>query len=265
LVWAAFNNGVAVCYDMDGNQKWVTIIEKCPNGWGPSASPLLIGNLLIVNFNNLVALDADTGKEKWRAKTGFSWGTSGYINIGGTDILITPKSHFIRVSDGKILGGGRICNLTYNGPTILDGKAYFIQNGGKAVEIPKQAGDKMNPKVLWTTSPKKDRYYASPLVHNGLVYAITQKNVFSVINADDGKIVYSKTLDLGKGAAYPSITLGGKYVYVSQENGTTIVLEHGKEYKEAAKNKLEAFRSSPVFIGTKMYLRTRNYLYCIGK
>jgi outer membrane protein assembly factor BamB len=212
-----------------------------------------------------VALDAETGREKWRARTGFSWGTSGYVNINGTDIIVTPKSHFIRASDGKIIGGGRICTLTYNSPTILDGKAYFIQNNGKAVEIPKQAGDKLVLKELWKTSPKKDRYYASPVVHDGLVYAITQRNVFSVIDADNGKIVYSRTLDLGKGTVYPSITLGGKYIYVSHDNGTTLVLEHGREYKEVAKNKLEKFRSSPVFIGTKMYIRTLQHLYCIGK
>ncbi|MHC4983091.1 MAG: hypothetical protein ACYTF6_07990 [Planctomycetota bacterium] len=45
----------------------------------------------------------------------------------------------------------------------------------------------------------------------------------------------------------------------------TIVLEPGREYKQAAKNKLEGFRSCPVFLGKRMYVRGLKHLYCIGQ
>ena len=47
--------------------------------------------------------------------------------------------------------------------------------------------------------------------------------------------------------------------------GTAIVLEPGREYKEIAENRLEPARSTPVFAGSRMYLRTLKNLYCIGK
>ena len=41
--------------------------------------------------------------------------------------------------------------------------------------------------------------------------------------------------------------LAGKYLFVSSENGTTLVLEPGRQYKELARNKLKPFRATPVF------------------
>ena len=61
-----------------------------------------------------------------------------------------------------------------------------------------------------------------------------------------------------------SITLAGKHLYVSSDNGSTIVLEPGREYKELARNSLETFRSSLVFEGKRMYVRTTKGLWCIG-
>ena len=55
--------------------------------------------------------------------------------------------------------------------------------------------------------------------------------------------------------------------------GLTIVLQPGRQYKEVAQNVLEESKdgksqeqmvSTPVFEGSRMYYRTPNYLYCIG-
>ena len=89
--------------------------------------------------------------------------------------------------------------------------------------------------------------------------------LFSVLDAKTGKIIYEKKLDQLKATTYPSPVLAGNYVLLSDEKGTTIVLEAGREYKETAVNVLEPFRSSPIFIGNRMYVRTLKSLYCIGK
>ena len=46
---------------------------------------------------------------------------------------------------------------------------------------------------------------------------------------------------------------------------TVHVLEPGREYKELARNSLETFRSSLVFEGKRMYVRTTKGLWCIGE
>ena len=70
---------------------------------------------------------------------------------------------------------------------------------------------------------------------------------------------------MGRGSTYPSISLAGPYLFVSSDNGTTVVVQPGREYKELARNKLEAFRSSLVFEGKRVYIRTEKNLYCIGE
>ena len=81
----------------------------------------------------------------------------------------------------------------------------------------------------------------------------------------------SKTWDLnlgersGSNSAYASITLAGDKLFIGAENGTTVVLRPGRTYKEIARNKVEGFRSSPVFEGERMYLRAFDYLYCFKK
>jgi hypothetical protein len=90
-------------------------------------------------------------------------------------------------------------------------------------------------------------------------------SIFSVVDAQTGQLVYEKRLDFGGGQSYPSITLAGQRLFVSSDNGTTLVLEPGREYKELARNTLETFRSSLVFEGKRMYVRTTKGLWCLGE
>jgi len=103
------------------------------------------------------------------------------------------------------------------------------------------------------------------VVHDGLVYGVTQASVFSAIDAATGKVVYEQNLNLGREQAYPSIALAGKHLFVSGSSGQTAVIEAGREFKEVGRNKLEPFRSTPVFQGTRMYVRGLKHMYCIGK
>ncbi len=85
-----------------------------------------------------------------------------------------------------------------------------------------------------------------------------------MLDARTGEIVYEKHLDLN-GDTYPSISLAGDRLYVSSDDGTSIVLQPGREYKELARNKLETFRSSLAFEGKRVYIRTAKNLFCIGE
>lgn len=263
-VYVLFGTGVAACYDLVGNRKWIKLIEKPTHGYGHSASPLLVGDKLLVHVVDVFAINTKTGEVRWRAKSKQCWGSLVQAKVGGADVVITSSGYAVRISDGEVLTD-RLPFLQYNSLIVDNGVAYFIQPQAVAVKLPKDAGEKINHRPFWRGKLKKDRYYASPLLHNGLIYAITQKNVLSVIDAKDGALVYTRKLSLGGGTVYPSITLAGDYLYVSIDNGTTFVLKPGREYEEVSRNKLELFRSSPVFKGKRLYIRGYKNLYCIGK
>ena len=70
-----------------------------------------------------------------------------------------------------------------------------------------------------------------------------------------------------------SPTLAGKYIYLMDNQGTTLVIQPGREYREVARNFLAEskdgkeqaqFNSTPIFEGTRLYYRSPGHLYCIG-
>ena len=189
-------------------------------------------------------------------------GTSIPTRVGGVDVVLTPTGHMVRVADGKILAD-KLGRCGENSPILHDNIAYFIAGNATAVKLPSSADDKLE--TLWKGNLKGDGYwFASPIYHDGLIYAVHRTAAFSVVDAQTGKLVYFDRLNFG-GDVYPSICLAGKYLYVSSDNGTTIVLEPGREYKEIARNNLETFRSTPIFEGRRMYVRTQKHLWCIGE
>ena len=266
-VWVLFGTGVTACYDTEGTRRWIAYVERPRQGYGTSASPVLAGGKVMLHVNDMTALDAATGKEAWKCSgLRHSWGTSLVTKLGGDEVLVTPGGDMVRVSDGKRIAR-RVSRLEYNAPLIDDGKIYYIQHGGGCFRVPADAGDSVKPEKIWGCTPKKDRYYSSPVMHDGLIYAIMRNRIMSVIDAKTGQVVYEQQLSgkLGRGQAYSSITLGGDHIFVSSDDGTTLVLRPGRTYEEVARNKLESFRSSPVLRGSRMYVRGRGHLWCIGK
>ncbi len=262
-VYVLFGTGVAACYDLAGNRKWIKLIQKPVHDYGHSTSPLLVGDKLLVHVIDVFAVDTKKGAIHWREKSKLAWGSLVHAKVGGADVVVTSSGCVIRISDGEVLTR-RLPALSYNTPIINGDRVYFIQARSEVFKLPKNAFEKINRRPLWQATLKKDRYYASPVLHQGLVYAVTQGSIFSVINSKDGSVVYTKNLRLG-GKPYPSITMAGNYLYVSSDNGATVVLKPGREYEEVSRNKLETFRSSPVFKGKRLYIRGYKNLYCIGK
>jgi outer membrane protein assembly factor BamB len=269
-VYVIYGNGLAAGYDLDGNRLWLKLIEHSTAAYGHGASPVLVKDKLIVHFADLVALDTKDGSEVWRTKINPSHGTSMPTRIGDVDVLIHPGGYAVRISDGKILEKN-LGSCGPNSPIIQDGNVYFMAGQARGFTLPSSLEGKVNWEPLWKrkgTNLKGGGYwFPSPILHEGLLYALCASGNFTVVDAKTGERVYEDRLEFGKsrGECYPSLTLAGKYLFVGCDNGHTLILEPGREYKEVAHNSLETFRSSPVFEGKRMYVRTVKNLFCIGE
>jgi outer membrane protein assembly factor BamB len=261
-VYVLFGNGVAAAYDLSGHRRWARVVDRPSSGWGHSASPLLIGNKLVVHVRRLIALDAATGSNVWQAAGDPRWGSPVLARIGSQEVCVTPGGDVVNVSDGAVLAR-KVSNLDFCTPLVREGIAYFVQHGGRAIRLPEPSGPESMPETLWTTKPENDRYYASPVLRDGVLYATTQKGHLSLIDAATGEVLCSKDLKLG-GTAYPSIVSAGPYVYVSSDSGCTVLLKPGRQIEVFATNRLEPFRSSMLFAGTRLYVRGLQHMYCIG-
>ena len=64
---------------------------------------------------------------------------------------------------------------------------------------------------------------------------------------------------------YPSLTLVGKHLLLSNDVGETLVLAPGRQYREVGRNSLTSgCGASPVPDGPFLFLRGGGNLFCIG-
>ena len=67
LVFYVKAMGLCACYDLQGNQKWIRIIETAEDEEHFSSSPVFVGDQIILSWGGLVALNAKDGKTLWTA------------------------------------------------------------------------------------------------------------------------------------------------------------------------------------------------------
>jgi len=237
------------------------MIEKPPQRYGHSASPVLVGGHLLLTLNHLTALDPATGQTVWQTKINPKWGTPVPVRVNDTDAVAMPGGELIQVSDGAILAQ-RLGDLIYGSPVVTDDMLIYICAKSAAYRMPFEiTRQRLTP--AWTAELGKNKHYASPVHHEGLIYGVHERGGLYVLDAATGELVYERPLALGGGTYYPSVTFAGEYVYVSSENGTTVVLKPGREYIEVRRNQFEAFRSCMVFRGRRLFIRGADHLYCI--
>jgi outer membrane protein assembly factor BamB len=264
-IWMVFGQGVVACWDISGKKVWETFLEVPPHKkWGSCISPRLAGDVLAVQFENLYGLDPNTGVTKWKVKTGWKWGTPVVAKISGKDILYTCKGKAFDAASGQEFPEQGLPALDFNSPCLVNGVLYYIYDKPKAFTLPSSLSDK--PAPLWPEiklDESKARYYATPVIHDGLVYAINEKGLFYVLDQATGSVVFTNKFNFD--ITYQSPTLAGDYVFLSCEKGITAVVKTGRTYEFVALNNLEKFRACPVFSGTRMYIRTLKHLWCIGR
>jgi outer membrane protein assembly factor BamB len=266
-VYAALGNGVVACYSLEGRRVWVQYVEPAQLTYGPSASPVLVGGTLLVDSSRLRALEAATGRSLWKAGEGDPhYGTPALLSLGGTLFAVTSKGAVIRVSDGVVLANQIARGLGGDqapSPIVHEDVAYFAYRRTSAVKLSFVDG-RIRGEKLWEQELPGD-VISSPVLKDGRIFVIPYDfPVCLVLEAKTGRILLEKETDLAPNI-YPSLSLAGNRLYVSNDKGDTVVLEATAEGKVIRRNQLpEGSGASPAFSGSHLYLRGGGFLYCIG-
>jgi outer membrane protein assembly factor BamB len=273
VVYVLLGNGIVASYTLSGQRNWITWLPaEQTSPYGRSSSPILAGDVLIAPMSHLHGIDRKTGKLLWEAKgVESAYGTPVVVDLSGTAMVITPGGFAVRASDGKVLAKD-LGSLMYGSPVAEGNTVYFVGPELTAVKL-SLAGDKVSVKRLFDENLDGE-YMASPVLHDGLLFTITTSAIYVVIDAKTGKPVFEpRTLELlpagdpktGAPTVYPSPTLAGGMLYLSNTGGETFVLRAGKAYEEISRNRLPSgCPACPVFAGGQMFLRGETELYCIG-
>lgn len=300
-VYVWFTQGVAACYDLAGNRQWIVrvdeIFKKPGEKEGPYSYPstpvLADGKLIIwMNGNMMVGLDAKTGHVAWKT-TGAIGADNGIpalkaMTIAGRNVVLVGAM-MIDAADGKPiqhLASGASAVLS-GSMTVQEGVVYYAWNQQPAEDYTAAKDLPYKPKmtnVSWNEKWRPRFFFASPLMVGDLLYSIENVGRLTVGDLKTGAKCYEQLLDMRPWVSANSVGVSaspaaaGKYVYFFDNQGTSIVLEQGRQFKQVARNRIETqmyrplphnpqemFNASPVFDGKFMYLRGEQYLYCIGE
>lgn len=277
-VFAVFGSGVVTCYSREGKRLWLRQLDAANRKYGHSSSPLLVGGLLLVNVRHLVALNPDTGAVVWECKeAGETYGTPARMTLQEIPIVITPLGVVVRVRDGAVLAtaiaediGGDEYSIS---PVVSGDVVYLGDRNTSAVRLELRDG-KVQSKTLWQVELPNSAY-ASAVVLKGLYFYAGKRAEYVVLDAATGATVLERVLKLapaggedldhGNANVYPSLTVADGKLFVGNDVGQTFVLEATREYKELARNQLaEGSGATPAFAGSSLFIRSGEFLYCIG-
>jgi outer membrane protein assembly factor BamB len=278
-VYVSFGKTGVLAFDHGGNQLWQTSVGEELNGWGTGNSPILYKDLVIINASvesqSLIALNARTGREVWRAPgIRESWNTPILVNTAGgaTELVVAimPKILGFDPASGKQLWS---CNTDINwymAPSLVSHNDIVYSVGGRtggglAVRVGGR-GDVTSTHRLWTI--RKGSNVTSPVYHDGHLYWMHENlGIAYCARAATGEIVYEARVP-GGGQVYASPVLADGKIYYLARDGKTHVLPAEPRFEVLAVNSLGergVFNASLAIADGRIYLRSNRYLYCIAK
>jgi outer membrane protein assembly factor BamB len=295
VVVASFGSQGVHAYDVNGNFRWKVDLGRMDVGaydiptfeWGPASSPIIWNGLVIVQVDTqadsfLIALKADTGETAWKTdrKELPSWGTPTVAMTRDGPILVTNASNFIRGYDPRTgkelwrLGG----SSKITAPTPLFDEGLFVVASGRSPERPifvvrpdargnvtLPPGKTSSDAVAWSRTGRGP-YMPTPLIYQGLLYVLANNGVFDAYNLKTGEEVYRQRLSSpGNGFSASPVAADGK-IYLSNEDGDTVVVAAGPEFKQIATNSMgELLMATPALSEGMMFVRTLRSLFAVGR
>jgi outer membrane protein assembly factor BamB len=279
-VYAWFGTGQIVALDMNGGLVWKrhlgTEFAPFDISWGHSSSPVLFRDSLVLlcyqpSSSYLVALDARTGKDRWKVDRGkgvTSYSTPLVVETPQRAELIVNSS--LGMSGHDAASGALLWHIeetsrfpipmpVQHGGTIYTSRGY--RSGPFMAIRPGGTGNVADSHVVWKV-PTGAPYVSSIVHHDGLIYMVGDVGVATVTDAKTGERVWQERVG-GVYSASP-VAADGK-IYLLSEDGQSIVLAAGRPPRVLAKNKLDARQlASPAVSGGRLFIRSDEFLYAIG-
>lgn len=250
--------------------------------WGVGSSPILYGDLLIVNAalesNQLLALDRRTGKTVWSA-TGFpaSWNTPTIVKVDGHDELVVNSNGKLRAfdpKDGKELWYCKSIKAAELCPSIVvhEGVIFVIGHPGGQSQAVRAggSGDVSATHIVWQTP--KGSNVGSPVYKDGHLYFINDsRGIATCLDAATGAVVYEQPLSSRqrRDRWYSTPLLAGDKMYcVGRETGTYVIAAK-PQFELLATNVIanddSISNASPAVSDGQIFLRSNKYAYCFGR
>jgi len=281
-VYVNFGSRGLYAYSLEGELLWKKDLGRLRMrmAFGEGMTPVVHGKYLVVQHDHegqsfVAAFDKTTGEELWRAERDerSSWAQPVVAGYEGQKQLVTSSTR-VRAYDletGELIweAGGLGANAI---PAVVnvDNELVIAMTGYRdanamAIRLGGEGDLTGDPEYILWTNEKGNSYTPSPVLHEGLLYFVTDRGMISAFAARTGEKFYHQQRLPGIYSFKASPVAADGRLYLASEEGDVIVLKLGKSYEVLAVNKMgeETFIASPVVSGPDLFLRSQDELFCI--
>jgi outer membrane protein assembly factor BamB len=128
-----------------------------------------------------------------------------------------------------------------------------------------RSGDLTGTDAIVWENQRGNSYTPSPVLHDGILYLLTDSGMLSALDAKTGKPHYQQER-LPKPYQFKASPVGanGK-LYLATENEDVVVVRMGPKFEVLATNTLkdQTFIATPAIVGGEIYLRGQSTLFAI--
>ena len=253
-VWVMTGTGIIKAFDLEGDELWTRNIPESYGAfglnWGYASSPLLHGDALYVQVlhgmrtddpSYVLRLNAETGETVWR---------------------VERPTEAVRESPDS-----------YTTPALLeyDGTTEIVITGGDAV-----TGHALDTgRELWRAdglNPTRNRSYriiASPVGHDGLIYAPTRvKPLLALRPGGRGDVLDTNVVwATDNGPDVPTPVTDGELFYVVNDSGIVFVSDAktGDPVYGPVRIQTGTYSASPVLADGKIYITNEGGMTTVFK
>ncbi len=272
---------VVAAYDFNGSKAWEKVPGRFYSQHGFCSSPILYKDKVIVNADQdaeayIVALDKNTGEEKWRTdrpNRTRSYCVPLIVEAGGKTQMVLTGNECVASYNPE--NGEQIWII--KGPTeqyvasVVYGDGLLFMTAGfpdyhNLTIRPDGVGDITKSHIHWhesKTSAKNASYVPSPLAVGKYFYMMSDRGWLSSFESQTGKRSFIEQLGRHHSA---SPILADGHVYVTDDDGITYVLKGNGRFDVVSRNPLgDECYASPAVSQGQLFIRTLHYLYCVGK
>ncbi len=272
-VYVHFGAHGTACLTTDGQIVWTRELEY-DHRHGPGGSPVVWNDLLIVNCDGpdvqyTIALDKETGQQRWKADHHGqqAYSTPILIRVGAAEQLITSQGEALIAYAPR--AGAELWRCRHGGHSVVprpvagNGMVYFCTGYWTPALLavrPDGQGDVTESHVEFTAR-RSVPHSPSPLLIKDRLVMVNDLGVLTCLDATGGTEIWRQRL---AGSFSASPTLADGKIFLLNESGATYIVAPGDTYQLIATNYLDGRTlASPAFVGQSIFLRTDTHLYRI--
>jgi len=294
-VWVMTGTGILKAFDFAGKEIWMRDIQKEYGRfglqWGYGSSPLLYGDSLFVQVlhgmrtddpSYVLRISKANGRTIWRQErpttarqeSPDSYTTPAIVR-NGTDVeLVITGGDAVTGHDlntGKELWRANALNPSNDGAyrivasPVVYGDLIIAPSRERPMVVLRAGGrgDVAGSHIMWQFQNGPD--VPTPVTDGTYVYVVNDRGIMWCLDAKTGKEIYGRQR-LPPSTYSGSFALADGKLYITNEDGLTVVVRSGPKFEILAQNNFDDYTlSSPAISDGQIFIRTTAALWAVGK